>query len=321
MNKVVTVTLNPAVDLTVQVQRLLPGEVHRALGQHSEAGGKGVGVAAVLAGLGVPVAVSGWLGSNNAGLFEAAFARCGIQDHMLRLAGSTRTNIKIADLSRGDSTDLNLPGLALPGDEAEHALAALLPPLLRLLVPGDWCELAGSLPPGVSATAWQRIALAARSRGAWLAVDTGGAVLAELLPALAAQAAMPQFIKPNRAELEELVGRPLPDHAAIAAAADELRARGVQTVVVSLGGEGAVIVCDEGRFQARPPRVPVATTVGAGDALVAGTLAARLQGQDWPRAAVFGMACAAARIQRIAPELPPRPDIERLAAAIELQPL
>ena len=90
---------------------------------------------------------------------------------------------------------------------------------------------------------------------------------------------------------------------------------------MSQGGDGALIVSAQGCWQARPPRVPVATTVGAGDAMVAGTLAARIEGRPWPDAAVFGMACAAARIQRIAPQLPPREDIDRLAAAVSLQAL
>ena len=326
VRKVVTVTLNPAIDQTVRLDDLVPGAVHRALGQQSEAGGKGVGVASVLAALGVPVAACGWLGADNAGLFEAAFAARGIQDEMLRVPGSTRTNIKLAAAARGDTTDINLPGLALDDAARAAAEAALAHRLAGLLGPGDWCELAGSLPPGVGLGTWLRLARQARANGARLAVDTGGAVLAQLLRALHeplanGESAMPAFIKPNRAELEELAGRTLPTHDDVADAASALQADGVERVVVSLGGDGAVIVGDGGRWVAQPPRVRVATTVGAGDALVAGTLAALVEGQTFPGAAVFGMACAAARIQQIAPELPPRAEIDALAARITVQPL
>lgn len=321
MSRVVTVTLNPAVDLTVRVDHLVPGQVHRARGQHSEAGGKGIGVAAVLAALGVPVAAAGWLGADNAGLFEAAFAQRGITDLMQRLPGATRTNIKLADAQRGDSTDINLPGLALDACTAQTALIGLEAALHSALQPGDWCELAGSLPPGAGVDAWLRIAQAVRSRGAHLAVDTGGAVLAALLPLLAQAGALPDFIKPNQAELEELAGHALPTQQAVVDAARALQAQGLDAVVVSQGGEGALIVSAQGCWQARPPRVPVATTVGAGDAMVAGTLAARIEGRPWPDAAVFGMACAAARIQRIAPQLPPREEIDQLAAAVSLRAL
>ena len=321
-SQVVTVTLNPAIDQTVRVATLVPGEVLRALGQQSEAGGKGVGVAAVLAALGVPVAASGWLGADNAGLFEAAFARRGIADRMLRLPGSTRTNIKLAVADRGDTTDINLPGLGLDAPAlaaAEEALAARLDTLLR---PGDWCELAGSLPPGADSATWLRLAHRVQARGARLVIDTGGAVLGELLQALRAPGGPGvAFVKPNRAELEELSGRALPTLADVADAAVALQRSGVERVVVSLGGDGAVIVGDGGAWQARPPAVTVATTVGAGDALVAGTLAALVGGRVFPEAAVFGMACAAARIQRIAPDLPPRAEIDALATRITVQPL
>lgn len=323
--RVFTITLNPAIDHTVRIAALVPGEVHRALGQQLEAGGKGVGVAAVLAALGVPVTASGWLGNDNAAVFEAAFVRRHITDAMVRVPGSTRTNIKLADSARGDSTDINLPGLALSPEALAQAEAGLLATLQQQVRPGDWCELAGSLPPGVTPDIWVRLARALAAQGAHIVIDTGGAVLLQLLAALtdpATGTVVPvALVKPNRSELEELAGRPLPQLADVADAAAVLCARGVQRAVVSLGGEGAVIAGTTGRWFAAAPRVPVATTVGAGDALVAGTLAALVQGQPFPGAAVFGMACAAARIQRIAPGLPPRAEVDALAQAIAPQPI
>jgi 1-phosphofructokinase len=326
MPRVFTITLNPAIDHTVRVQSLVPGNVHRALGQQVEAGGKGVGVAAVLAALGVPVTATGWLGADNDAVFAAAFAARGIVDGMLRLPGATRTNIKIADAARGDSTDINLPGLALEPAALARAEADLTAALCAQVQAGDWCELAGSLPPGADAAVWERIARAVAARGARIAIDTGGAVLRQLLEALADPArgaAVPvDFIKPNRAELEELAGRELPTPGDVAEAAAALcRAHGGRQLAVSLGGDGAVIASADGCWHAAAPRVPVATTVGAGDALVAGTLAALAQGQAMPGAATFGMACAAARIQRIAPGLPPRAEVDALAASITAQPL
>ena len=324
--RIFTITLNPAIDHTVRVAALVPGEVHRADGDQREAGGKGVGVAAVAAALGVPVTATGWLGADNDAVFTTAFAARGIQDAMLRLPGSTRTNIKIADAARGDSTDINLPGLALAPDALAQAQAGLLETLAAHVRPGDWAELAGSLPPGADVALWERIARALHAQGAHIAIDTGGAVLLQLLRALADPArgaVVPvAFIKPNRAELEELAGRALPTLADVAAAARGLCSDwGVQQLAVSLGGDGAVIATAAGCWHAAAPRVPVATTVGAGDALVAGTLAALSHGQAMPGAATFGMACAAARIQRIAPGLPPRAQVDALAAAITAQPI
>lgn len=316
--QLITVTPNPAIDHTVSLDRLEPGAVHRARAEQFEAGGKGIGVAAVAAALGLRTAASGWLGDQNPQLFERAFAERGIADAMVRVPGRTRTNIKLADAARGDSTDINLAGIAFDAQATAQAEAALLARLAPLVGEGTWCTLAGSLPPGVGVESLLRLAEALRASGARLMVDTGGKVLGELLDRLPAA---PDFLKPNRAELEELVGQPLPAAADVARAALALRARGVGRVVVSLGGDGAVIAGEGGCWLARPPRVPVATTVGAGDALVAGTLAALVEGRDFPEAGVFGMACAAARIQRIAPGLPPRAEIEALAARIALQPV
>ena len=321
-----TITLNPAIDQTVRLDRLLPGEVHRALGEQTEAGGKGIGVAAVLAALGRPVTASGWLGADNDAVFRAAFAERGITDGMLRLPGATRTNIKLAVAERGDSTDINLPGLALAPEALQAAEQQLGERLDAAVAPGDWCELAGSLPPGTDAGLWERLARRLAARGAQIVIDTGGAVLGTLLARLSDPARGPvvpvAFIKPNRAELEELVARPLPDTLAVADAAQALcQAHGVRQIVVSLGGQGAVMADGQGRWQAAAPAVTVATTVGAGDALVAGTLAALMDGQPLPGAGVFGMACAAARIQRIAPGLPPRQEVTELAARIRATPI
>lgn len=321
-SRIYTVTLNPAIDHTVSLDTLVPGAVHRARGQQIEAGGKGVGVASVLASLGVPVTASGWLGADNDALFTTAFAARGIDDAMVRVPGRTRTNIKLADAQRGDTTDINLPGVNLDAAAYKAAEQSLLAVLEDRVQPGDWCELAGSLPPGGHVSTWLTLAQRLHARGAALAVDVAGATLRDVLDGWAAAVGAgtgPALIKPNRAELEELVGHALPDTASLAAAARQLLARGVQRVIVSLGGDGALLCDAQGCWLATPPRVPVATTVGAGDALVAGTLAALRDGQTLTQAGVFGMACAAARIQRIEPSLPPLADVLALAARIQPQ--
>jgi 1-phosphofructokinase len=319
MSRVYTITLNPAIDHTITVDQLVPGAVHRACGQQMEAGGKGVGVASVLAALHVPVTATGWLGAGNDRIFVEAFAERGIRDGMLRLPGLTRTNIKLADAQRGESTDINLQGLSLAADST--ALEDLLAALAASVQPGDWCELAGSLPPGAGVSVWLTLARRLQEAGAHLVVDVAGATLREVLQGWSAEVSRtqgPALIKPNRSELEELVGRALPQAADLAQAAADLRGNGVQRVVVSLGSEGALIAGPEGTWLARPPQVKVATTVGAGDALVAGTVAGLRAGHPFPRAAVFGMACAAARIQRIEPSLPPLDEVDALSSLVSL---
>lgn len=321
MTQVLTITLNPAIDQTIPLAELIPGEVHRATGYTSTAGGKGVGVSIILAALGVQTTATGWIGSNNDSLFVQAFQRAGIKDAMVRLPGNTRTNIKLVDDKAGESTDINLPGLELDPAERAKAEQVLAERVEAIVQEGDWAELGGSLPPGYGVEAWLKLARLLVDKGVHVVIDVAGSALGQILKRWKTDVSAtvgPVMIKPNRSELAELVGHPLKDMDEVIEAAEKLRADGVQRVVVSLGGEGALIIGPEGRWLATPPKVHVATTVGAGDTLVAGTIAGLIRGVPFPDAAVSGMACAAARIQQIEFGLPPLSEVEALARQIKV---
>ncbi|WP_246734226.1 PfkB family carbohydrate kinase, partial [Oharaeibacter diazotrophicus] len=132
MRPVVTVTLNAAVDLTVGVDGFRPGAVNRAVSVVSNAGGKGVNVAGCAADWGAAVTATGLIGRGNDGIFAGFFAAKGIADRFVRIAGDTRTNVKIADLCSGETTDLNMPG---PAADAE-ALAEVAATALAAATPG-----------------------------------------------------------------------------------------------------------------------------------------------------------------------------------------
>jgi 1-phosphofructokinase len=279
----VTITLNPAIDQTVRLATLQPGAVHRANGVRNDAGGKGINVAACLADWGVACAALGVLGRDNAAAFEQLFAQRGIADHCQRAAGETRTNIKLVAADSGDTTDVNLPGLTLDAS-ALAAVGARLAPLLR---PGLPVVLSGSLPGGLGADAWARLQQQAVQAGARVLLDSSGAPLAA---ALAAERP-PHVVKPNRHELETWTGSTLDSPAALRAAADALLARGVALVVVSMGTDGALLVRADGAVQARPARLAGGSSVGAGDAMVAGLAAALLAGIE-PLAEIARLATA-----------------------------
>lgn len=173
----ITVTLNPAIDQLVTLDALLPGQVQRALGSVQAPGGKGINVAAALAGLGISTAALGVLGSDNAGMFEALFAQRGIADACLRVPGQTRTNIKLVANGGRQTTDINLPGLAL----AEAHLDAVMRALARYLRPGLAVVLSGSLPAGLPADSWARLQAQAAAAGADVLLDTSEAPLAAAL--------------------------------------------------------------------------------------------------------------------------------------------
>ncbi len=263
---VLTVTLNPAIDQTVTIPNFAAGKVNRVEQSRSDPGGKGVNVASFLTDAGHRVAVTGFLGQDNAALFDALFAEKGIADHFVRIAGQTRVGIKIADPVLNDTTDINFAGQA-PTRADVAALFDLTPTL-----PGEWVVLAGSIPPGVEPAIYRDLAQAFRQHGKRVVLDTSGEPLQHALDAI------PSIVKPNIHELETLVGRALPTRDAVIAAARDLLARGLDLVAVSMGADGALFVDNETVVRARPPRVRVESTVGAGDAMVAGTVAAQLRG-------------------------------------------
>lgn len=305
---VVTVTLNPAIDQTITVDALRPGTVHRARAVRHNAGGKGVNVASCLADWGVPAVATGLLGSGNAVPFESLFAAKGIVDGFVRVAGDTRTNVKIADLAGGDTTDINLPGFAADAGLLDRVRAAVR----GLAAPGSLVLLAGSLPEGVPDDACATLVADLTECGARVVLDCSGAPLTAALAAPAGR--LPFCIKPNRHELEEWAGSALPTVADLLAAARDLNGRGVDTVVVSMGSEGALFVSGGTALHARLPAVNALSTVGAGDAMVAGLIAGLRAGASPEGIARLSVAFAAAKLGRFGPNLPAPDEVRSLAA-------
>lgn len=282
-NIVVTVTPNPSLDRTVEVAELVRGAVLRADAARVDPGGKGVNVSRVLAGFGHPtLAVMPGGDGELASLLRAA----GIQPVSTPARGATRVNTALVEAD-GTTTKVNEPGVPLDVDQ----VAALVDTVAAHAAPASWVVTAGSVPPGTADDLHARVVGAARRGGARVAVDTSGPALA------AAVAARPDLVKPNVAELAELVGHPLPRLADVLAAAGDLRSAGIDTVLVSLGAAGAVVVAAAGAWHtASVPGTPVRSTVGAGDSTLAGYLLARSAGAHPADALVHAVACGAAAV-------------------------
>ncbi|MFW9082295.1 1-phosphofructokinase [Pseudomonas sp. P2757] len=261
MAKILTLTLNPALDLTVELARLEPGQVNRSDEMHSHAAGKGVNVAQVLADLGHQLTVSGFLGEDNLQAFENLFAKRGFVDAFIRVPGETRSNIKVAEHD-GRITDINGPG---PTVDAA-AQQALLERLLQIAPGHDAVVVAGSLPRGVTAQWLRELIEKLKALGLNVALDTSGEALREALKA------GPWLIKPNTEELADALGCAVVSHAAQAEAATRLHAQGIEHVVISHGADGVNWFSVGSALHASPPKVAVASTVGAGDSLLAGML-------------------------------------------------
>lgn len=288
--RLITVTLNPALDQSLFFSSFALGQVNRVERQQVQIGGKGLNVARTLRQL-LPTAeiwTSGILGEENQKAFVSFLDGAALHDAFARLPGVTRTNFKLIDEGSAVVSEINFPGLSCP----QETLAALLRRLLALVSPQSLVVLSGSLAPGLALTTYRDWVAALKEQGCRVYLDTSGAPLA------AAVAAAPHFLKPNREELAALVGRPLETEAAVREAMEALLAQGVEEVVVSLGGEGALVATKDRLLRVRPPKVDVASTVGAGDALVAGMAAGAWQGQPLESRLRLATAVAAATVGR-----------------------
>jgi len=303
---VVTVTLNPAIDRTVTIRDFRPGTVNRVEAVRTWAGGKGINVAAGLADAGLRVAATGFIGDENRGLFEELFQRKGIHDACVRLHGSTRVGIKIFDPEKAQTTDINFPGL--PADPA--AVESLGKRLNQVAAP--WYVIAGSLPPGVPPAVYADLIRVLKGRGGEVVLDTSGEALR------AALAAGPSVIKPNVHELEDLVGAPLASTAALIEAARTLLTGGVTLVVVSRGEQGAAFVTTHEVVHARPPSIAVESTVGAGDAMVAGIVTAKIRGLTLGETARLATAFSLHALTTKDRSPPQAGEIEALASRVSL---
>jgi 1-phosphofructokinase len=285
---IVTLTLNPSLDRTLEVERLRRGGVNRAETVRIDPGGKGVNVTRALRAFGIESRAVIPFGGPDGQELVRMLAAADVPIAQVPVGGWTRSNVTVVEPG-GASTKINAPGDPLTDEE----LAALAETMLRACdsdgssAEASWVVLCGSLPPGVPDGVYATLTSLFTSRGIRVAVDTSG-------PALAATvAAGPDLIKPNREELAAAVGAPLASIGDVVAAAGRLRERGAKAVLASLGSDGAVLVDDSGAVLCTADPVEPRSTVGAGDALLAGFLAAGAQGHDavidavaWGRAAV-----------------------------------
>ncbi len=305
--EVVTVTLNPAIDRTVTISNFAAGQVNRVERVQSHPGGKGVNVAAVLADYGHTVGVTGFLGRENDASFEDLFIRKQIVDRFVRINGQTRVGIKISDPVLHQTTDINFPGQA-PLDENVEQLYRQLAD-----INSAWVVLSGSLPPKIDLAMYRNLIASLKEQGRHVILDTSGE------PLKLAIEAVPDIIKPNIHELEEMVGTVLSSQADIVAAARVLIRQGISLVVVSMGKDGACFVNSDSVVVARPPDVTVQSTVGAGDAMVAGIVSAQLHNLSLEQGARLATAFSLDVITHIGSGLSSAQAIEALAQQVSIE--
>ncbi|MEN5245825.1 1-phosphofructokinase [Pseudomonas atacamensis] len=310
MAKILTLTLNPALDLTVEMSRLDAGQVNRSEEMHTHAAGKGVNVAQVLADLGHQVTVSGFLGEDNQQAFETLFAKRGFVDAFIRVPGETRSNIKVAEQD-GRITDINGPGPVVDAT----AQQALLDRLQQIAPGHDAVVVAGSLPRGVTAQWLRELIERLNALGLKVALDSSGEALRVALQA------SPWLIKPNTEELAHALGCEVVSPIAEAQAAARLHGQGIEHVVISHGADGVNWFSVGSALHASPPKVSVASTVGAGDSLLAGMLHGLLSADTPEQTLRTATAIAAMAVTQIGFGINDAAQLAQLEQGVRVRPL
>lgn len=279
-----TVTLNPAVDCAVRVSNYCEGRVNRADSEVLTAGGKGINMSVILSRLGVPTKALGFCGGDTGQLLCRLLDKIGCPHEMTELKGRlTRINIK---LNTGKTeTEINGKG----PDIGEAELERFISELTERAGDGDTLILAGSVPSSVKSSVYADIMRRFSGRNVRIVADASGELLKELLKM------KPFLVKPNNFELGEICGCTINTRDEAYDGALKLRRMGAQNVLVSLAGEGAVLVTDRGeRFDIEAPKGEVRNSVGAGDSMVAGFLAGLELSGDCKTALALGTACGSA---------------------------
>ena len=258
---IVTLTANPSVDRTIEVAGLVRGGVLRALAARVDAGGKGINVARALTANGHRVVAVLPTGGAEGDQLVGLLARSGLHFVAVPVNGAVRANVTVVEPD-GTTTKLNEPGPLLDPGEA----AALASATLSAAVSARWAVLCGSLPPGVPVSFYRDLTEQLHAAGVRVAVDTSGAAFRSAL------AAGPDLVKPNREELAEAAGHPVDTLGEVAEAGAWLCSAGAGSVLASLGPDGAMLITPAGRWLATGPVREPRSTVGAGDALLAGYL-------------------------------------------------
>jgi 1-phosphofructokinase len=294
VNVIITVTLSPSVDRTIEVDVLRRGGVLRATGEHVHAGGKGINVTRVLAAHGARSRAVLPVGGGEGHQLVEMLIAAGVEVVAVPVRAAARCNIAVTEPD-GTVTKINAAGQPLSGAELDACCAAVL----DCAASATWVVAGGSLPFGVPDTCYADLIDRLRPSGVPVAVDTSGPALA------AAIKAGPALVKPNREELADAVGRTLDTLGDVVAAATELRTAGARTVLASLGRDGAVLVSADGHWHGEAPAV-TRSAVGAGDAMLAGFLHGGAAG---PAALAIALAWGAAAASLPGRRLPGPDDV------------
>ncbi len=309
---ILTVTLNAAIDRTVAVPNFRLGQRHRAVESRTVAGGKGVNVARALKLLGRPVIATGLAGGPTGTRILERLAEEAILNDFTRIHGDSRTNLAVVDPTSNEQTEINERGPEVSAEEIDRFVEKLL----YLAQGARICVLAGSVPPGVEPDVYARLTQALRGLGVVTILDTDGESMR------AGLRANPDVVAPNQSEAEEAVGHEFNDTDDRDAGLAALIEMGAGEAIITLPSGCAAIVGkgpERRRYEVSIEPLDPVSTVGSGDAFLAGYVAARYEGASPRDCLAFGVACGAESTQHFGAGTLDRREAERLLNRVEVR--
>jgi 1-phosphofructokinase family hexose kinase len=311
---ILTVTLNAAIDRTVAVPNFRLGRRHRAVESRTVAGGKGINVARALSLLGRPVVAAGFVGGPTGTRVLEELREESVLTDFTRIAAETRINLAVIDPTSGEQTEINERGPAVSAEETKRLFERI-----GYLAGGTRiCVLAGSLPPGAGDDLYARLIDDLSRRGVAVVLDAEGEAM---LAGVRAGAAM---VTPNEREAEELVGQEFADRGDLAQGLNELVRLGAVEAAITRP-EGCVATVGEGSerrlLEVHTEPLEAVSTVGSGDAFLAGYVAGRYESRTPEECLAYGVACGAESTQHFGAGTVDRNQVERLLGEVAVHDL
>ena len=308
---IITVSLNPAVDMTLTVDRLAVDGVNRVVDTRLDPGGKGINISKMVKNLGGDTIAMGIVGGKKGEYLCSRLDALGIAHDFVTGMGDTRTNYKINDRQLRTMTELNEPGAPVTAE----ILQRVWEKIDGAAKPGDAVVISGTNPPEMPPETLARWIAALKQKGVMTALDTVGE------PMRLGIKAQPTVIKPNQQELSDLFGEQLHYVRDVIAAARSLVQEGVERVIVSMGAEGALYVSRTEVLRGCGLRVPVKNTVGSGDTTLASVLHSIQLGRNWEDIARWSIAAGAANVMCDGTQTPTLEQIEALVDRVVVERL
>ena len=298
---IITITMNPAIDKTVEIEQWIHGGLNRISSVTKDAGGKGINVSKTIKALGGESLATGFLGGQTGETIRNVLKELDILEEFVIVDGETRVNTKVVERG-GCVTELNEMGPTISGE----SIQALLDVLNKYLNEESLLVLSGSVPNGVTKDIYKQLTEHAHKIGAKVFVDADGELFANAL------LANPDIIKPNRDELEKYAGHTLESTEEILEAGKALMEKGAKTVIISLGPEGAYFMDEKHTLYSPGLTVQVNSTVGAGDAMVAAFSWGTEQGLSFEECAKLAIATSAGAVTTVGTKPPSKTVVEEL---------